>query len=283
MPVGYHPRTDAERCQIHARLHRGWSKREMARDLGPGSRDDLARDLGPRWPARRPAPTGRPPGRGPAPGRVGGAPAEDPGALGGGRGPAAGRLEPGADRGPGSVAGGRDGGDRVDRSAGAGRSAGRRDPVSAPAPSGPEAERARRPPCGSGSPSRSGRPGGTSGRGRGEEPDGRRGARPDHRCPAPGGAGVGRRSGLEVSVPGVDRRQDGLRRDRSHYPAHEAGSGSGPPQHRRPRPGVRETSRRSALRALPSLPRTLPGNGASTSIPTAGCTNPSRRGPTAAR
>ncbi len=60
--------------------------------------------------------------------------------------------------------------------------------------------------------------------------------------PGTGGAGVGRRSGLEVSVPGVGRRPDGLRRDRSHYPAHEAGSGSGPPRHRRPRPGVRETS-----------------------------------------
>ncbi len=34
MPVGYHPLTHAERCQIHALLHRGWSKREMARDLG---------------------------------------------------------------------------------------------------------------------------------------------------------------------------------------------------------------------------------------------------------
>ncbi len=34
MPVGYHPRIHAERCQIHALLHRGWSKREMARDLG---------------------------------------------------------------------------------------------------------------------------------------------------------------------------------------------------------------------------------------------------------
>ncbi len=34
MPVGYHHLTPAERCQIHALLHRGWSKREMARDLG---------------------------------------------------------------------------------------------------------------------------------------------------------------------------------------------------------------------------------------------------------
>ncbi len=34
MPVGYHPLTPAERCQIHARLYRGFSKREMARDLG---------------------------------------------------------------------------------------------------------------------------------------------------------------------------------------------------------------------------------------------------------
>ncbi len=32
--VGYHHLTHAERCQIHALLHRGWSKREMARDLG---------------------------------------------------------------------------------------------------------------------------------------------------------------------------------------------------------------------------------------------------------
>ncbi len=39
MPVDYHPLTHAERCQIHARLHRGWSKPEMARDLGrdPGT------------------------------------------------------------------------------------------------------------------------------------------------------------------------------------------------------------------------------------------------------
>ncbi len=39
MPVGYHHLTHAERCQIHARLHRGWSKPEMARDLGrdPGT------------------------------------------------------------------------------------------------------------------------------------------------------------------------------------------------------------------------------------------------------
>ncbi len=39
MPVGYRPRTPAERCQIHARLHRRWSKQEMARDLGrdPGT------------------------------------------------------------------------------------------------------------------------------------------------------------------------------------------------------------------------------------------------------
>ncbi len=34
MPVGYHHLTHAERCQIHALLHRGLSKREMARDLG---------------------------------------------------------------------------------------------------------------------------------------------------------------------------------------------------------------------------------------------------------
>ncbi len=34
MPVGYHPLTHVERCQIHARLYRGFSKREMARDLG---------------------------------------------------------------------------------------------------------------------------------------------------------------------------------------------------------------------------------------------------------
>ncbi len=34
MPVGYHHLTPAERCQIQARLYRGWSKREMARDLG---------------------------------------------------------------------------------------------------------------------------------------------------------------------------------------------------------------------------------------------------------
>ncbi len=34
MPVGYHHLTHAERCQIHARLYRGWSKREMARDFG---------------------------------------------------------------------------------------------------------------------------------------------------------------------------------------------------------------------------------------------------------
>ncbi len=39
MPTGYHHLTHAERCQIHARLHRGWSKREIARDLGrdPGT------------------------------------------------------------------------------------------------------------------------------------------------------------------------------------------------------------------------------------------------------
>ena len=34
MPVGYHPLIPAERCPIHARLYRGLSKREMARDLG---------------------------------------------------------------------------------------------------------------------------------------------------------------------------------------------------------------------------------------------------------
>ncbi len=34
MPVGYHHLTHAERCQIHARLYRGFSNREMARDLG---------------------------------------------------------------------------------------------------------------------------------------------------------------------------------------------------------------------------------------------------------
>ncbi len=34
MPVGYHHLTHVERCQIHARLYRGFSKREMARDLG---------------------------------------------------------------------------------------------------------------------------------------------------------------------------------------------------------------------------------------------------------
>ncbi len=39
MPIGYHHLTPAERCPIHARLHRGWSKREMAHDLGrdPGT------------------------------------------------------------------------------------------------------------------------------------------------------------------------------------------------------------------------------------------------------
>ena len=39
MPVGYHHLPHAERCQIHALLHRGWSKREIARDLGrdPGA------------------------------------------------------------------------------------------------------------------------------------------------------------------------------------------------------------------------------------------------------
>ncbi len=34
MPVGYHHLTPAERCPIHALLHRGLSEREMARDLG---------------------------------------------------------------------------------------------------------------------------------------------------------------------------------------------------------------------------------------------------------
>ena len=33
MPVGYPHLTPAERCPIHALLHRGWSKREIARDL----------------------------------------------------------------------------------------------------------------------------------------------------------------------------------------------------------------------------------------------------------
>ncbi len=39
MPVGSHHLTPAERCPIHALLHRGWSKREIARDLGrdPGT------------------------------------------------------------------------------------------------------------------------------------------------------------------------------------------------------------------------------------------------------
>ncbi len=39
MPTGYHHLTHAERCQIHARVHRGLSKREIARDLGrdPGT------------------------------------------------------------------------------------------------------------------------------------------------------------------------------------------------------------------------------------------------------
>ncbi len=39
MPVGYPHLTPAERCPIHALLHRGWSKREIARDLGrdPGT------------------------------------------------------------------------------------------------------------------------------------------------------------------------------------------------------------------------------------------------------
>ncbi len=39
MPVGHHHLIHVERCPIHARLHRGWSKREMVRDPGrdPGT------------------------------------------------------------------------------------------------------------------------------------------------------------------------------------------------------------------------------------------------------
>ncbi len=33
MPTGYHHLTHFERCQIHARLHRGLSKREVSRPL----------------------------------------------------------------------------------------------------------------------------------------------------------------------------------------------------------------------------------------------------------
>ena len=83
MPVGYPHLTHAERCPIHALLHRGLSKREMARDLG--------RDLGTisRETSRHRglrgyrAPAGPRQGDEPAPGSLCRAPEDDARALGG--------------------------------------------------------------------------------------------------------------------------------------------------------------------------------------------------------
>ena len=51
MPVGYHHLTQCERCQINTLLHRGFSKREIARELGrdPGTISrELSRNRGQR-------------------------------------------------------------------------------------------------------------------------------------------------------------------------------------------------------------------------------------------
>ncbi len=165
MPVGYHPLTPAERCPIHARLHRGVVETGDGPRSRTGPRDDLAGDLTPPRPVGLPAPAGRRQGDGPSSGGFGGALEEDTGALGGRGRTVAGRMEPGADRWLGSVAGRRDGGPGVDLPAGAGGSAGRRDPVPVPATSGPEAEWARRPLCRTRSHSRSGGPCGAAGSG----------------------------------------------------------------------------------------------------------------------
>ncbi len=82
MPVGYHHLTPAERCQIHALLHRGVVETGDGPRSGAGSRNDLARDLALPWATRLPAPTGRRQGYGPSPGSVGGAPEDDTRALG---------------------------------------------------------------------------------------------------------------------------------------------------------------------------------------------------------
>ncbi len=154
MPVGYHHLTHAERCQIHALLHRGVVETGDGPRSGKGSRDDLA----PPWAAKLTSPAGRPPGHGPPSGSVGGAPEEDVRALGGRGRTVAGRLEPGTDRRPVPAAGRGDGGERVDLPARAGRPAGRRDPALVPATSREEAERARGASCGSWSHCRSGGP-----------------------------------------------------------------------------------------------------------------------------
>ncbi len=128
MLTGYHHLTHAERCQIHALLHRGLSKREIARDLGrdPGTISrETSRHRGLRGyrhqQADRKATTRRQEASA-VPRKM----TPERWALGGGRGPATGRVEPGTDRRLGSVAGRSHGGEGVDLPARAGRSAGGR-------------------------------------------------------------------------------------------------------------------------------------------------------------
>ncbi len=242
MPVGYHPLTHAERCQIHALLYRGGSKREIARDLGRdpatisretsrhrGQRGDRHPQADGQATARRQEASAVPRKRTPERWAV----VEDRLQAGWSPEQIAGRY-----RQQGEVTAGKEWiypQVRADRQAGGTRYRCRR-------------RRGQKP---------NGRGGRPAGRGHipdrvdiAERPsvvaeksrvgdwelDTIMGAR--HR----GGAGIGRGSGLEVSLPGVGGGPDRGGGDRGAHPASGSGPGPGPHRHGRPRQGVREAS-----------------------------------------
>ncbi len=188
----------------------GWSKREMARDLGrdPATISrETSRHRGQRGDRHQPA-DGQATARRQEASAVPRKMTPERWAVVEERLQEGWRLEPGADCRLGSVAGPRDGGEGVELPARTGGSAGRRDPVPVPATSGQAAERARRP---------------------------ARRTRPHSRSGGPCGPSGGGGPGLEVPVPGVGGREDRVGGDRGDYPAPGAGSGPGPHRHRRPR------------------------------------------------
>ncbi len=286
MPVGYHPLTHAERCQIHARLYRGFSNREMARDLGRdpatisreisrhrGQRGDRHQQADGQATARRQAASAVPRKRTPERWAV----VEDRRQEGWSPEQIAGRY-----RQPGEVMAGKEWiyqQVRADRQAGGTRYRCLR-------------RRGKKPNW------RGGRPAG-----RGHIPDridlaerpsvvaeksriGDWEREPILGARHRGGAGIGRGSGLEVYRPGVGGGQNcgGGAPRRSPGVWVRFGTGFTPARQTTARSsrGIAR-SHRSSMRALPSLPPTIPGNGAGTSIPTAWYARTSRKGPTSAR
>ena len=170
MPAGYHHLTHCERCQIHALLHRGFSKREIARELGrdPGTISrELSRNRGQRGYRHKQAHGKAMPRRREAsrvPRKM------TPGRLEVVEGKLISRMESGVDRGPVSAPGRSDGRQGMDLSACACGPGGRH-PVPAPAPPWQEAELACGRHAGRGHiPGRCGHCGASFGGG-GEEPD----------------------------------------------------------------------------------------------------------------